>query len=259
MLDALSHLALEVKYVDRARAFYEETLGFQRARAGSQGHGYEVGETTLVLRPPGEVPRGGLHVHFAMRTTDEAYDDWLDRVAGADLDPEEFDFGAYRSLYVDDPDDHCVEVGSGGDPAGVEASHDPENARAHDLPLTGLFEVVLEVESLSAAEERYRALGFEPVDRGSDRRRVRLRGPMDLELWEPQLGIADARGGVHVHLGFAVADPATAADAFDDWTAERVTHGEGTSVVGGHVDPPGVSVRDPDGHWLTFHEPRDGD
>lgn len=240
MLGPLAHLALEAKYLDPAAAFYREHLELPVVEETERAVAFDVGGPRLVVRAPGGVPRGGLHTHFALATGD--YDAWYERLAGS-FDLEQHRFGDSRSLYLYDTEGNCVEVGERGDGPGI----------------TGLFEVVLEVEELSRAESFYTALGFEPVDRGSDRRRVRLRGPMDLELWEPQLGIADARGGVHVHLGFAVADPATAADAFDDWTAERVTHGEGTSVVGGHVDPPGVSVRDPDGHWLTFHEPRDGD
>jgi catechol 2,3-dioxygenase-like lactoylglutathione lyase family enzyme len=266
VLDALTHLALEVKYADRARRFYEGRLGLRRARAGALGHGYAVGDATLVLRPPGEHPRGGLHVHYAMRTTDDAFDDWLAR-ATRDRDPaddaqrhdagvETHAFGSSRSLYVHDPDDHCVEVASGGDPAALATA--PEAARGHDLPLTGIFEVAFEVESLADAESFYRALGFEPIDRGDARRRVRLRGPVDLELWESQLGLADARGGVHVDVGFATPDPEAAAAAVADRTTARVDHPDGTSVVGGHVDPPGIAVRDPDGHWLTFHEPAPG-
>jgi hypothetical protein len=63
---------------------------------------------------------------------------------------------------------------------------------------------------------------------------------MDLELWEPQLGLANARGGVHVDLGVETADPTAAAEAVAAWTTAR------ESVDGG------VRVRDGDGHWVTF-------
>jgi catechol-2,3-dioxygenase len=223
MLSGLRHLGLEVKYLDRARAFYEEHVGLTADRITETEVGYRAGETSLFLRRPRSTPRGGLHTHFAFSTPSAEFDDWLDRLA--DFEPEVRQFGSSRSLYVDDPDDHCVEIGGHGrDGSG----------------LTGIFEVVLEVEELDPAERTYRALGFEPVDRGSDRRRVRLRGPMDLELWEPQLGIADARGGVHVDLAFDVDDPAAAADAVAEWTDRR------TAVDGG------VRVRDSDGHYLTF-------
>jgi len=73
--------------------------------------------------------------------------------------------------------------------------------------------VVLEVEELEPARVFYRRLGFEPVDYGDERRRVRMSGgDVDLELWEPQLGLADGRGGVHVDWGITAEDPAVAAD-----------------------------------------------
>jgi hypothetical protein len=62
---------------------------------------------------------------------------------------------------------------------------------------------------------------------------------MDLELWEPQLGIADARGGVHVDARFAADDPVLAAEA----VAPEAT----VETVDG-----GVRVREADGHVLTF-------
>ena len=223
MLTALTHLALEVKSLDRARAFYQEQLGLDPVETSDREVVFEAGETAVVLRRPSGVPRGGLHVHYAFATGAEAFETWEARLSS--LPTEAFDFGGSRSLYVDDPDDHCVEVGTVAD-TDTDA-------------LVGVFEVVLEVESLEDAVERYRRLGFEVVDRGDDRRRVRLRGPMDLELWEPQLGIADARGGVHVDLGFVTDDPRTAAEA----AAPGV---EPTTVDGG------VRVREADGHVLTF-------
>lgn len=228
MLRTLDSLALEVVSLDRAAAFYGERLDLPLEAATETERRYRVGDTTLVCRRPRDVPRGGVHTHFAMATGAEGYDRWLDALT--DSDPEEFDFGVYRSLYVEDHDGHCVEIGGADD-------DDSETG------LTGVFEVVLEVESLEAAESAYRSLGFEVVDRGEERRRVRLRGPMDLELWEPQLGIADARGGVHVDIGFRTDDPEAAAEAFGDHADSRERLDEG------------VRVRDADGHYVTFREP----
>jgi catechol 2,3-dioxygenase-like lactoylglutathione lyase family enzyme len=233
MLAGLSHLALEVKHLDRARDFYVDRLGLPVVDESETAVGLRVGETTLRLRRPTAVPRGGLHVHYAFTTPEAAYDDWLARLD--DLAPAEHQFGSYRSLYVDDPDDHCVEIG------GVDEASTESAATENDTPpLTGIFEVVLEVADLAAAESRYAALGFEVVDRGDERRRVRLRGPFDLELWEPQLGLADARGGVHVDLGLRTDDPAASVSALGDSVVSR------ESVDGG------VRVRETDGHWLTF-------
>ena len=226
MLSALTHLALEVKYLDRARSFYTDHLRLEPAAESETEVVFRAGETAVVLRRPSGIPRGGLHVHYAFATGAEAYETWEARLSS--LPTVAFDFGGSRSLYVDDPDDHCAEVGTVADASAGDG-------------LVGVFEIVLEVEDLPSAVERYRSLGFEVVDRGDDRRRVRLRGPMDLELWEPQLGIADARGGVHVDLGFVADDPTAAARAVaPDADSERVDGG--------------VRVREADGHVLTFVE-----
>jgi catechol 2,3-dioxygenase-like lactoylglutathione lyase family enzyme len=230
VLTRLTHLGLEAKALDAARAFYVDRFGLTPARETEDELRFSVGGTDLRLRRPTGAPRGGLHTHYAFSAVPGSLAAWRERLAG--LDPEEVAFGDYRSLYVYDPDGNCVEIGiETGDGGGaVEEAVTP----------TGIFEVVLEVTDLDSAEATYTALGFEPVDRGTSRRRVRLRGPMDLELWEPQLGLADARGGVHVDLGFETAEPTAAADAL----AERTTARE--AVDGG------VRVRDADGHWLTF-------
>ncbi|GAB3669285.1 VOC family protein [Halopiger thermotolerans] len=240
MLTRLAWLALEVKYLEPARRFYAETLEMDvrdrpRSRSpSSQGEelALAAGETDLVLRRPTGLPRGGLHTHFAFAIPAAEYDDWWNRLSERyDGDLEETQFGAAKSLYLYDPDGNCVELGQ----------------RDVDGPgIDGIFEVVLEVESLERAESFYAALGFETVDRGSERRRVRMNGPestgLALELWEPQLGIADARGGVHVDLGFEVADdPTQVLAAIGDRvrSIERETDGR-------------VVVCDPDGHFLTF-------
>jgi catechol-2,3-dioxygenase len=223
MLDALRWLGLEVKHLPPAREFYAETLGLPVRADGDTELRVAAGEHDLRLRRPTGVPRGGLHTHFAMATPDDRYEGWYDHLS-ASMDLQEHRFGDARSLYCYDPDGNCVEIGQRG---------------GGDDPITGVFEVVLEVEDLAAAEAFYAALGFETVDRGEGRQRVRMTGPVALELWEPHLGIADARGGVHVDLGFAAADPAATLDAVDDRLRDR------SSVPGG------VRARDPDGHWLT--------
>ncbi len=223
MLTSLRHLALEVKYLDVAREFYVDRLGLEQVSAGDTEVTLRTGDARLILRRPEAVPRGGLHTHFAFSTPAAEYEQWRDRLA--DCTPEEHEFGGHRSLYFYDPDGHCVEIGNNG-PAGAG--------------LNGIFEVVLEVSDLETAEATYTTLGFDPVDRGTARRRVRLRGPFDLELWEPQLGIADARGGVHVELGFGTSDPDAAAARIDEHVDQR-------EPVDG-----GVRVRESDHHYLTF-------
>ena len=257
MLTDLHRLGLEVADLDAARAFYENRLGFDadiRSDAGPGSHvtytvgspaggeapAGDAGTTRLVLRRPTDTPRGGVHTHYAFSTTPPAYKRWWRRLA--DLDPVEFSFGATDSLYVYDPAGHCVEIGGFDRDGGVPDDGSAADGANPDTvpPLSGLFEVVLEVTDLQAAEARYRRLGFEVVDRGGERRRVRLSGPVDLELWEPHLGIADARGGLHVDIAFVADDPGAAVEAGGPCP------GDVESV------PDGLRVVDDDGHVLTF-------
>ncbi|MFW5938697.1 MAG: VOC family protein [Halanaeroarchaeum sp.] len=226
MLDHLAWLSLEVLYADRATAFYEAAFDLEPTREGETTV-FPIGDQELRLVEPGPVPRGGLHVHYAMATPPARYDDWYERLDGA-YDLVEHEFGSSRSLYLDDPDGHCVEIGGVGDPAS-------------GADLTGIFEVVLEVEDLERSERFYTDLGFSVVDRGADRPRVRLSGPVDLELWEPQRGLADARGGVHVDLGF---------DGRGDDLPEGVAD---LALVVEDVET-GTRLRDPDGHAVTIRE-----
>lgn len=225
MLDVLSFLALEVKYLDDAAGFYREHLDLPVRRETDREVALAAGDTDLVLRRPDGRPRGGLHTHYALSCPGDEYDDWWDRL-GRSFDLEEHTFGPVRSLYFYDTEGNCVEVmGSEDDGEGI----------------TGLVEVVLEVADLDAATAFYEALGMEVVDRGSNRKRVRLTaGPFDFELWEPHLGLADARGGVHVDVGFETDDPEAALAAVED----RVRAVERTDA--------GVRATDPDGHSLLF-------
>jgi catechol 2,3-dioxygenase-like lactoylglutathione lyase family enzyme len=255
MLSGLRWLALEAKYLDRAREFYATHLDLSVVREADGEVIFDAGGTDLVLREPGGVPRGGVHTHYAFAAPPDRYDEWRDRLAES-FDLTEFDFGGSKSLYFYDPDGNCVEIGGCGE---------------GESAITDVFEIVLEVEDLPRAESFYRSLGFEVTDRGGDRERVRLAGPVDLELWEPHLGIADARGGLHVDVGFEAEDPAAAAEAVraDACAVERVSIGtdasEGpdasedadaneTPMRGESVRAAeAVRIRDPDGHYLTLY------
>jgi catechol 2,3-dioxygenase-like lactoylglutathione lyase family enzyme len=224
MLTQLGWLGLESKHLGDARRFYESELEMTVTVSDEQECRFAAGDTELRVRRPSSVPRGGIHTHFAPSIPHDEYDHWWDRLS-APQDLEEHTFGDARSLYCYDPDGNCVELGQ----------------RDVDGPgVDGVFEVVLEVRELERARECYEALGFEIVDRSSNRRRVRLQGPVALELWEPHLGIADARGGLHVDLGFVADEPDRAADRIADWSRDRSRTADG------------VRVTDPDGHVLTF-------
>ncbi|AUX09792.1 fosmidomycin resistance protein [Halalkaliarchaeum desulfuricum] len=243
MLGGCKRLALEVKYLDPVVDFYREQLDLDPAHRSDREVVFPVGSggntdgsrnengSDLELRRPNGVPRGGLHTHFAFACPRDVYDDWYARLDET-LELQEVDFGSMRSLYADDPEGNCVEIAGVDPPSGTG---EPE--------LTRIFEVVLEVEDLPTAEARYVDLGFDVVDRGSKRRRTRLStGSFDLELWEPHLGLADARGGVHVDLGIEATDPEAAADEISD----RITKRESVEE--------GVRIRDPDGHYVTLSD-----
>lgn len=224
MVDGLRWLALEIKDLDAVTRFYREHLALEARRTDDREVVFAAGPTEFILRRPEGVPRGGLHTHFAFAVLDSEYDDWYDRLSGA-FDLHEERFGPVRSLYLYDPAGNCVELMSNG---------------AGDGGIVGIAEVVFEVTDLDRATTFYEDLGFRVVDRGERRKRVRLTaGAFDIELWEPHLGIADARGGVHVDVGFD-ADPDAASDAVSDRCRELKRLNDGIRVI------------DPDGHSLTF-------
>lgn len=211
-------------------AYYGETLGLSRTDTdGVAGPpaaaAFDVPPGRLLIRPLSVVPSGGMHTHFAIGVTPGRYD-WVTARLARTGPITERRFGDHRSVYRIDPHGHCVEF---GERDGLETDVGP------------LFEVVLEVADIDTAVNRYTDLGFDVVDRGADRPRCRLRGPFDLEVWEPHLGIADARGGCHVDLGLTVDDPPTAAAILG-----------GGPAAARRIDDR-MFVRDGDGHtwWLA--------
>lgn len=219
----LGWLALEAKYLGGAREFYADTLGLDVVRESETECVLAAGDTELVLRAPSTVPRGGVHVHYAFSAPRDDYARWRERLDVV----EERDFGAYSSLYFYDDDGHCVEIGES------DASGDG---------IIGVFEVVFEVEDINRAVDFYTTLGATVSDRGDDRRRVRLdAGGFDIELWEPQLGIADGQGGVHMDVGFEVDDIGATVDAVED------------DALATETTRDGVRLRDPDGHYVTVY------
>lgn len=226
MLSGPRWLALEVKYLDRATSFYEAFLDLDVRREGPDEAALAVGDAELRLRAPSTVPRGGLHTHYALEIPHDSYDDWWERLEPR-FDLEEATFGDARSLYFYDIEGNCVELG--------------QRDVVGDGGIAGLFEIVLEVEALEPATDFYERLGFEVVDRGDERARVRMTtGELDLELWEPQLGLADGRGGVHVDFGVAAEDPPGIADGVAD------------DALGVEDVDAGTRIRDPDGHYVTL-------
>lgn len=225
MLGSCAWLALEAKSRELVVEFYREHLDLSVSKRTDAQTVLDAGDTDLVIRRPNSIPRGGVHTHYAFSIPAPDYETWWNRL-DADFELVEATFGDARSLYLYDPAGNCVELGQRdvGGPG-----------------IAGVFEIVLEIADLERATGFYTDLGFTVVDRGAERRRVRLTtGELDLELWEPQLGIADGRGGVHVDWGLWVDDSETVVDRVRERTRsiERVEKG--------------IRVCDPDGHYLML-------
>jgi len=217
----LRWLSLETKRLEPARAFYTDALGMEVVRESETECVVESGDACIILRVPSDVPRGGLHVHYALSVPRDEYDFWKKRLDFT----EERDFGGYRSIYFYDPAGNCVEIGeSDGSGDGI----------------VGVFELVLEVEDLERATEFYTALGATVRDTGDDRERVRLdAGGFDIELWEPQLGIADGQGGVHVDFGVGVEKVGRTVSAVENMALSSESTRDG------------IRLCDPDDHYVT--------
>lgn len=85
------------------------------------------------------------------------------------------------------------------------------------VPVTGVSELVLEVQDLEASERFYAgALGLPVVERWSRREAIWLMagGRTRIGLWRPQVGVAGGRGGEHVHFAFHLEE-----DDFDEAVA----------------------------------------
>jgi catechol 2,3-dioxygenase-like lactoylglutathione lyase family enzyme len=118
-------------------------------------------------------------------------------------------------------------------------------------PVSGISELVLEVDDLEAARRFYRdVLGFEETlyGEGAEGRYWYLVGETArLGLWTEQVGLAGGRGGAHVHYAFSVPDEEV--DRLKDRIEEAGSEVEGPIPLG-----PGraIYVTDPDGNVVEF-------
>lgn len=75
------------------------------------------------------------------------------------------------------------------------------------IPVTGVNELVLEALDLDAAERFYAGvLGLPVVLRSENRVWLMAGAQTRIGLWAPQVGIAEGRGGVHVHFALHIAE-----------------------------------------------------
>jgi catechol 2,3-dioxygenase-like lactoylglutathione lyase family enzyme len=133
--------------------------------------------------------------------------------------------------------------GAGGADAGNRAGVGP-------VPVTGVSELVLEVEDLARSEAFYSGLlGFPVVDRWPGREAVWVMAGerTRIGLWRPQVGLAGSRGGVHVHfaLHLAEADYPAAVAHLNEHGCEVVEHSFG-------AEGRSAFVHDPDRHLVEL-------
>jgi len=117
------------------------------------------------------------------------------------------------------------------------------------LAVSGVSEIVLEVLDLERSVDFYvGCLGLPLYERSDDRAWV-LAGRSRIGLWRPQVGLADGRGGVHVHYAFLVDE-----SDFGAVVARLEESGLVPEVISSEADGRGRAayVADPDGNVVEF-------
>ena len=125
-----------------------------------------------------------------------------------------------------------------------------ERAGSAGVPVTGVSELVLEVQDLEAAEEFYSGvLGLPVVERWPDREAIWVMAGerTRIGLWRPQIGLAGGQGGAHVHFAMQIADA-------DYEGAVALLRERGAEVEEIAFDGAGRAayVTDPDGHVVEL-------
>jgi catechol-2,3-dioxygenase len=117
------------------------------------------------------------------------------------------------------------------------------------IPVTGVNELVLEALDLDAAAHFYGGvLGFPVISRSDDRVWLMAGERTRIGLWTPQVGIAQGRGGVHVHYAMQIAE-----DDLDAALDRLRAHGYEPEVVEfEETDSRAAYVTDPDGNVVEL-------
>ena len=119
------------------------------------------------------------------------------------------------------------------------------------IPVTGVSELVLEVEDIEAAERFYAdVLGFPVVEHWDDRQAVWVMAGdrTRIGLWLPFVGIAGGRGGAHVHYAFHLPE-----EHYDAAMARLREHGyEPEEHRFEDKESRAAYVSDPDGNVVEF-------
>ena len=121
---------------------------------------------------------------------------------------------------------------------------------AAGVAVTGVSELVLEVQDLEAAEAFYSGvLGLPVVERWPEREAIWVMAGdrTRIGLWRPQVGLAGGRGGLHVHYAMQIAEQ-------DYEGAVALLRGRGAELEEIAFDGAGraVYVTDPDGNVVEL-------
>ena len=118
------------------------------------------------------------------------------------------------------------------------------------VPVTGVSELVLEVQDLAAAEDFYAGvLGLPVVDRWPDRESIWVMAGerTRIGLWRPQRGLFGSQGGKHVHFALHIAEADY--DAAVERLRERGQHVRETTFKGAGR---AAYLDYPDGHLVEL-------
>jgi catechol-2,3-dioxygenase len=115
--------------------------------------------------------------------------------------------------------------------------------------VSGVNEIVLEVLDRERSIDFYVGCLGLPLYERSDERVWVLAGRSRIGLWRPQVGIADGRGGVHVHYAFQVDE-----SGFGELVARLEEFGLLPEVLSSEDEGRGRAayVTDPDGNVVEF-------
>ena len=116
-VSGFSELVLEVEDMEAARHFYGDVLGFEETLYGEgrdDRYWYLVGDSARLGLWTPQVGiaggRGGAHVHFAFRASDDSLDEIAERLRAAHAElTGPMRLGDARALFVTDPEGNVVE------------------------------------------------------------------------------------------------------------------------------------------------------